>query len=84
MRIRYGYRRIHVILLREGWHINHKREYRLYREEGLNLQRKTKKRLKSVSRITSMEPPNTLNECWVMDFVSDSCNSTIYFDEIYI
>jgi len=71
VRIRYGYRRIHVLLLREGWHINHKRVYRLYREEGLNLRRKTKKRLKSVSRIPSMEPPNTLNECWAMDFVSD-------------
>jgi len=37
VRIRYGYRRIHVLLLREGWHINHKRVYRIYREEGLNL-----------------------------------------------
>ena len=71
VRIRYGYRRIHVLLLREGWHINHKRVYRIYREEGLNLRRKTKKRLKSVSRIPSMIAPNTLNECWAMDFVSD-------------
>jgi len=71
VRIRYGYRRIHVLLLREGWHINHKRVYRLYREEGLNLRRKTKKRLKSVNRTPSMEQPNKLNECWAMDFVSD-------------
>ena len=71
VRIRYGYRRIHVLLLREGWHINHKRVYRIYREEGLNLRRKTKKRLKSVSRIPSTIAPNTLNECWAMDFVSD-------------
>ncbi len=71
VRIRYGYRRIHVLLLREGWHINHKRVYRLYREEGLNLRRKTKKRLKSVNRIPSTVLPNTLNECWAMDFVSD-------------
>ena len=37
VRVRYGYRRIHVLLKREGWQINHKRVYRLYREEGLNL-----------------------------------------------
>jgi len=35
VRKRYGYRRIHVLLLREGWKINHKRVCRLYREEGL-------------------------------------------------
>jgi putative transposase len=71
VRIRYGYRRIDALLLREGWHIDHKRVYRIYREEGLNLRRKSKKRLKSVSRIPSTIAPNTLNECWAMDFVSD-------------
>ena len=50
--IQYWYRRIHVSL---------------FREEGLKLQRKTKKRLKSVSRIPSTEPANTLT----MVFVSD-------------
>ena len=34
-RVRYGYQRIHVLLRREGWKVNHKRVYRLYREEGL-------------------------------------------------
>lgn len=71
VRIRYGYRRIHVLLLREGWEINHKRVYRLYREEGLNLRQKTKRRQKSASRIPIAEIPGTLNECWAMDFVSD-------------
>ena len=71
VRIRYGYRRIHVLLSREGWKINHKRVYRLYREEGLNLRQKKKKRLKSVSRVPSIEIPSTLNVCWAMDFVSD-------------
>ena len=33
-RVRYGYRRLHVLLLREGYQLNHKRTYRLYREEG--------------------------------------------------
>ena len=36
VRVRYGYRRIHVLLRREGWPINHKRVHRLYREEDLN------------------------------------------------
>ena len=34
-RVRYGYRRLHILLRREGWLVNHKRTYRLYREEGL-------------------------------------------------
>ena len=34
-RVRYGYRRIHVLLKREGWNINHKRVYRIYKVEGL-------------------------------------------------
>ena len=34
-RVRYGYRRVHVLLCREGWRINHKKTYRVYREMGL-------------------------------------------------
>ena len=43
-RVRYGYRRIHVLLRREGWRVNPKRIYRLYREMGLQLRNKTPKR----------------------------------------
>jgi HTH-like domain len=43
-RVRYGYRRIHVLLRREGWPVNAKRVYRLYREIGLQLRNKTPKR----------------------------------------
>jgi putative transposase len=43
-RVRYGYRRLHVLLRREGWPVNHKRVYRLYRAEGLTLRRKTNKK----------------------------------------
>ncbi len=35
-RVRYGYKRIHVLLRREGWRVNHKKVYRIYREEGLD------------------------------------------------
>ena len=41
-RVRYGYRRLHVLLAREGWQVNHKRVYRLYRLEGLSLRLKTR------------------------------------------
>lgn len=43
-RVRYGYRRLHVLLQREGWQINHKRTYRLYSEEGLSIRTRSPKR----------------------------------------
>ena len=43
-RVRYGYRRIHVLLRREGWEINGKRVYRLYKELGLQLRKKAPRR----------------------------------------
>jgi len=43
-RVRYGYRRVHVLLRREGWHVNAKRIWRLYKEMGPQLRNKTPKR----------------------------------------
>lgn len=43
-RVRYGYERIYVLLRREGWHVNHKRVHRIYKEERLNLRFKRPKR----------------------------------------
>jgi len=72
VRIRYGYKRIHILLQREGWEINHKRVYRLYCEEGLNLRRKRpRKRTSEYLRITR-ERARNINDCWSMDFASDS------------
>jgi putative transposase len=69
-RIRYGYRRLHVLLEREGWHINHKRVYRLYRLEGLSLRLKSRK--KRVSGLRGPKPVATRpNECGSMDFMAD-------------
>jgi putative transposase len=51
VRVRYGYRRIHVLLRREGWPVNVKRVYRLYREEGLSLRYKRPKKRVSVPRM---------------------------------
>jgi putative transposase len=70
-RVSYGYRRLHILLVREGWDVNHKRVYRLYREEGLSLRRKTPKRRVSAVRRAARPLPNDSNESWSMDFVSD-------------
>ena len=71
-RIRYGYRRIHVLMQREGWHINHKKVQRIYREEGLNLRSKKPKRHKSVKQRSESIDTTSINQCWSMDFVSDT------------
>src|SRR6478672_1308313 len=69
-RVRYGYERLHTLLRREGWQINHKRVYRLYHEEGLSLRLKTKKKRISQRRVP-LARPAAPNECWSMDFVHD-------------
>lgn len=70
-RVSYGFRRIHVMLVREGWKVNHKRVYRLYKEEGLLMRSKRPKRhvtaCRRVERVTATAP----NESWSMDFMSD-------------
>ncbi|MCX6567390.1 MAG: IS3 family transposase [Candidatus Aminicenantes bacterium] len=71
-RVRYGYRRIHVLLRREGWRINHKRTYRIYCLEGLNLRRKRPRRHVSGSRRMRRPQVERPNACWSMDFVADS------------
>ena len=43
-RVRYGYRRVHVVLRREGWEVNHKKVRRIYNELGMQLRNKTPKR----------------------------------------
>jgi putative transposase len=69
-RVRYGYRRLHVLLQREGWQVNHKRVYRLYRLEGLTLRRKTRKKRVSCPRVPAPPATRPLAE-WGMDFLSD-------------
>lgn len=68
-RPRWGYRRLHVLMGREGHRMNHKRLYRLYRTEGLAVRRKKRKRL--TRERTPMPPPARLNERWSMDFMQD-------------
>lgn len=70
-RVRYGYRRVHVLLLREGWAVNHKRVRRLYNELGLQLRHKSPKRRVKAKLRADRTIAMTLNEVWAMDFVHD-------------
>jgi len=63
--VRYGYRRLTVLLRREGWKVNAKRIYRLYTEEQL-MRRKIARRQRG-----SMAMATAPNQCWSMDFMSD-------------
>lgn len=67
---RYGYRRLHVLLRREGWEINCKRTYRVYHEAGLMVRKRKRKRIAGVERQVKA-PALAPNESWSMDFVSD-------------
>lgn len=71
MRPRFGYKRLHVLLRREGFAVNHKRVLRLYREEGLKVRSKRRKRVSAVPR-DARTPPSSPHERWSMDFMSDS------------
>ncbi len=70
-RVRYGYRRIHVLLRREGWDVNAKRIYRLYKEMGLQLRHKPPKRRVKAKLREGRCAASCSNEVWAMDFVHD-------------
>ena len=72
VRVSYGYRQLHTLLRREGWPVNAKRVYRLYREEGLVLRRKRPKRRRSAAIREQSCAPSRANERWAMDFVHDT------------
>jgi putative transposase len=70
-RVRYGYRRVHVLLRREGWTVNVKRVCRLYREQGLQLRNKAPKRRVKAKLRDDRHPAIAANQVWAMDFVHD-------------
>lgn len=70
-RVRYGYRRLHILLKREGWQVNHKLVYRLYLEEGLQMRTKTPRRNKSCRARVERSKATHINESWSMDFMSE-------------
>lgn len=69
-RRRFGSPRIHVMLKREGWRVNHKKVERIYREEGLSLRRKKRKKRASDLRMP-MPVPERAGQVYAVDFVMD-------------
>ncbi|MEA2526841.1 MAG: putative transposase, partial [Thermomicrobiales bacterium] len=70
-RVRYGCRRLHVLSRREGWRVDHKRVYRLYREEGLGIRVKRKTKRTRAPRVQPAPAPRP-RERWRMDFLTGS------------
>jgi len=71
IRVRYGYRRVHVLLRREGWLVNTKKTYRIYRELGMQLRNKTPKRRVKAKLREDRQVAVGPNDVWAMDFVHD-------------
>jgi putative transposase len=71
LRARFGSRRLHILLEREGFVVNHKRVHRIYRAAGLQVRRRRRKRLTRVDRVPLPVPGQRL-ERWSMDFTVDT------------
>ena len=78
-RVRYGYRRIQVLLRREGHHAGKHVVYRLYREEGLRLRTYAPRRRKMAVSRQQRFKPNAANQAWSLDFVSDQLANGMRF-----
>lgn len=72
---RYGYRHIHVLLCRDGWAVNVKRDYRLYREFGLQFRNKTPKRRIKAKLREGRTDARHVNDTWAMDFMHDQLST---------
>lgn len=68
---RYGHIRLYVLIRREGFHVNHKRTERIYRQEGLSLRIRRRRKFAAVVR-NPLPPAIKPNERWAMDFIHDS------------
>jgi putative transposase len=71
-RVRYGFNRIFTLLRREGFMDNHKRAYRIYRSEGLNLRTKRPRRNRGGAHRLERLNTKAINKVWSMDFVQDA------------
>lgn len=70
VRVRYGYRRLYILLRHEGWQVNLKRVYRLCCEEKLSLRTKTPRRRVSCRKRVDRPPATRINDCWAMGFMA--------------
>ena len=68
--VRYGYRRLTVLLRREGWKVNAKRVYRLYDQENLKVRSVERKKIARRQRVPQGHAAKP-DDCWSADFVSD-------------
>jgi putative transposase len=71
VRLRWGYRRLHVLLKREGFQLGVNQTYRWYRLEELQLRSWRKKRSKTTTPRQARMQPLRINDAWSMDFVAD-------------
>ena len=71
VQIRYGYRRLHVLVRREGWSLGKEKAYRLYTEESLQLRSKRPRRQKMSAGCRDRYVPKRPNQAWSMDLVAD-------------
>ena len=71
VRRRWGYRRLLVLLRREGIGDNHKRVYRLYRAEGLEVRQRRRRKQRLARGTEAVGAPRSPNERWSLDFVHD-------------
>lgn len=70
-RRRFGYRRLGILLAREGFEVNHKKLFRIYREEGLAVRRR-RSRKRALGTRRPILVPDRANQRWSLDFVSDA------------
>ena len=78
-RVRYGYRKIRVLLNREGWAVGKHLVYRLYREEGLTLRHRPPRRRKAAIVRAHRPPVTRPNDAWTLDFVADQLVNGLWF-----
>jgi putative transposase len=77
-RRRFGYRRLHILLKREGVHLNHKKLFRLYREERLGVRRRGGRK-RALGTRAPLALPQGPNQRWSLDFVSDALTDSRRF-----
>ena len=70
-RVRYGYRKILVLLRREGWQVGKSRMQRVYREEGLGLKQRPKRRRRAAEHPRERIRATAANQIWSLDFMAD-------------
>jgi len=83
-RVRYGYRKIRVLLNREGWNVGKHLVYRLYKEEGLALKKRPKRKRKAVRHREERFIATAPDQAWSIDFVADQLQDGTRFRALTI